>query len=105
MDSLVLLLAFSLLEGYLLQRSVFLDVAFRTLCLSSFGLNLVLLGIWNILIYPLFVTPLRHLPTLGVSPFLLELQRPMLVNSKDRVTLPTPVSSSTTPAVACRCNG
>ncbi|KAH8432508.1 cytochrome P450 [Aspergillus melleus] len=65
MDSLLFLLAFSLLEGYLLQRSVFLDVAFRKLCLASFGLNLVLLGIWNVLIYPFFVTPLRHLPTLG----------------------------------------
>ncbi|PLB48551.1 putative cytochrome P450 monooxygenase [Aspergillus steynii IBT 23096] len=65
MDQLLLLVAFSLLEGYLLQRSIFLDVAFRTLCLASFGLNLVLLGIWNVLIYPIFVTPLRHLPTLG----------------------------------------
>lgn len=68
MDSLLFLLTFSLLEAYLLQRSVFFDLAFRTLCLASVGLNLVLLGIWNIIIYPYFVTPLRHLPTLSVSP-------------------------------------
>ncbi|KAF7592398.1 hypothetical protein BBP40_000316 [Aspergillus hancockii] len=64
MDSLLVLIAISLLEGFLLQRSVLVDSAFRTLTLGALGVNLALAAIWKSLIYPYFVTPLRHLPTI-----------------------------------------
>jgi hypothetical protein len=67
MDSLLLLIALSLLESFLLHRSVFVDSTFRTVTLCSLGANLVLAAIWNIVVYPYFVTPLRHLPTISVN--------------------------------------
>ncbi|KAE8149103.1 cytochrome P450 [Aspergillus avenaceus] len=65
MDWLLVIIALSLAEGYLLQRSVFLEYTFRTVALSSLGANFVLRGIWSTFIYPYLVTPLRHLPTLS----------------------------------------
>ncbi|RAQ58065.1 cytochrome P450 monooxygenase [Aspergillus flavus] len=65
MDLMLALITLSLVEGFLLQRTVFVDLTFRTVTLSSVGVNLVLLTIWNTLIYPYFVTPLRHLPTIS----------------------------------------
>lgn len=62
MDSLLGLAAFSVLEGYLLQRSVFIDHAFRTVVLGALGVNLILKLFWNVFIYPFFLNPLRHLP-------------------------------------------
>jgi hypothetical protein len=67
-DSLPALLAFSLIEGYLLHRTVFADEAFRTVILGSLGVNLVLKFIYSGLIWPLFMNPLRHLPTIPVQP-------------------------------------
>ncbi|KAJ5684864.1 uncharacterized protein N7477_001209 [Penicillium maclennaniae] len=63
-DSLPALLAFSLLEAYFLQRTVFADESFRTVVLGALGVNLVLKGIYNGIIWPLFMNPLRHLPTI-----------------------------------------
>ncbi|KAE8415392.1 cytochrome P450 [Aspergillus pseudocaelatus] len=65
MDWMLVLITLSLLEGFLLQRTVFVDLTFRTVTLSSVGVNIVLVTIWNTLIYPYFITPLRHLPTIS----------------------------------------
>ena len=67
MDLMLILITLSLLEGFLLQRADFVDLTFRTATLGSLGVNLVLVIIWNTLIYPYFVTPLRHLPTISVA--------------------------------------
>lgn len=66
-DSLFTIAALSIVEGYLLQRTVFEDNAFRTVCLQAFGVNLALKVFWDMAIYPFFVTPLRHLPQAPVS--------------------------------------
>lgn len=66
MDSLLGLAAFSVLEGYLLQRSVIIDHAFRTVVLGALGVNLILKLFWNVFIYPFFLNPLRHLPRVEV---------------------------------------
>lgn len=63
MDSLLAAILLSLLEGFFLQRTYLGEYTFRTVTLGAFGVNLLLLAIWNLLIYPYFVTPLRHLPT------------------------------------------
>jgi hypothetical protein len=56
--------AFSIAEGYLIQHFLFSDFAFRTLVLAALASNLLLAGIYNFLIWPLFLNPLRHLPTI-----------------------------------------
>lgn len=66
-DSLFAIAALSVFEGYLLQHTVYVDHAFRTVCLGAFGVNLLLKAIWTVLIYPHFVNPLRHLPQVPVS--------------------------------------
>lgn len=67
-DSLPALLAFSLVEGYLLHRTVFADEAFRTVILGALGVNFVFKFIYSGLIWPLLMNPLRHLPTIPVRP-------------------------------------
>lgn len=67
-DSLPALLAFSLVEAYFLQRAVFAEEAFRTVVLGTLGVNFVLKGIYSGIIWPLFMNPLRHLPTIPVCP-------------------------------------
>ncbi|KAL3476654.1 cytochrome P450 [Aspergillus californicus] len=62
MNSLLAILL-SLLEGFFLQRTYFGEYTFCKVILGAFGVNLLLLAIWNVLVYPYFVTPLRHLPT------------------------------------------
>ncbi|KAL4901040.1 hypothetical protein BDW74DRAFT_160619 [Aspergillus multicolor] len=56
------LLSFTLGEAFLLQRSVFTDTSFRTIALGSTAVNLVLLAIYNLWIWPFFFDPLRRLP-------------------------------------------
>ncbi|KAL4893634.1 cytochrome P450 [Aspergillus ambiguus] len=63
MDTFLTTVLLSLLEGFLLQRTYLVDSTFRTVTLGAFGVNLALLAVYNILIYPYFITPLRHLPT------------------------------------------
>lgn len=70
MDSLLAAILLSLLEGFFLQRTYLGEYTFRTVTLGAFGVNLLLLAIWNLLIYPYFITPLRHLPTVPVRPYL-----------------------------------
>ncbi|PLN80384.1 putative cytochrome P450 monooxygenase [Aspergillus taichungensis] len=53
----------TLVEAFALHRVVFVDATLRTVALAVFGVNLGLLAVWNVAIYPFFVTPLRHLPT------------------------------------------
>ena len=65
-DSLFAIAGLSVVEGYFLQRTAFIDHTFRTVCLGAFGVNLVLLIFWNLVIYPFFVNPLRHLPQVKV---------------------------------------
>ncbi|OOF92899.1 hypothetical protein ASPCADRAFT_133286 [Aspergillus carbonarius ITEM 5010] len=64
MDSGLALLSVSLVEAYLLQRSLLPDWAFRSVTVLSLAGNLTLRLIWGLVVYPYFVTPLRHLPTL-----------------------------------------
>ncbi|KAL2869429.1 cytochrome P450 [Aspergillus lucknowensis] len=52
----------TLLEAFLLHRSVFTDVSFRTVALGAAAVNLCLLAIYHVFIWPFFLNPLRHLP-------------------------------------------
>lgn len=56
------LFALSVTEGYLLQRSIFIEHTFRAVVLGALGVNLVLKLFWDVFIYPFFLNPLRHLP-------------------------------------------
>ena len=67
------LLALTLTEAFILQRSVFTDTPFRSIAIGSAAVNLVLLGIYKFLIWPFFLNPLRHLPK---APVCLRCQRP-----------------------------
>lgn len=62
----LVLLGASLVEGYLLQHSLLPDWAFRSVTLLALAGNLILRLVWGVVIYPYWVTPLRHLPTLPV---------------------------------------
>lgn len=62
MSSLPGLFAFSVIAGYLLQRSIFVEHTFRTVALGALGVTLILKLFWNVFIYPFFLNPLRHLP-------------------------------------------
>lgn len=66
-DSFPVLVAFTLGEAYLLQRTVFADDAFRTVVVYAFGLNILLKGIYSLVIWPFFLNPLRHLPMVPVG--------------------------------------
>lgn len=66
-DSLFAIAGLSVVEGYFLQRTVFIDHTFRTVCLGAFGVNLILKIFWNLVIYPFFINPLRHLPQVEVN--------------------------------------
>ncbi|KAJ5557468.1 hypothetical protein N7494_001383, partial [Penicillium frequentans] len=54
----------TLVEAYLLQRTIFPEETFRTIGLGALGLNLFVLAIWNVVVWPFFLNPLRHLPTI-----------------------------------------
>lgn len=66
-DNLPALGAISLVEAYLLQRTVFADETFRTVCLWALGSNLAILFLYSAIVWPFFLNPLRHLPTVPVS--------------------------------------
>ncbi|KAJ5260532.1 hypothetical protein N7478_012137 [Penicillium angulare] len=55
---------FSLIEAYFLQRTIFANETFPIVCLGTLSVNLTLLALWSVVIYPFFLSPLRHLPTL-----------------------------------------
>ncbi|KAJ5808971.1 hypothetical protein N7474_010240 [Penicillium riverlandense] len=61
-ETLLALAAFSVAEGYFLQRAAFPDETFRTVCLGALGVNFLLRAIWGMVIWPFFFNPLRHLP-------------------------------------------
>lgn len=65
-DSIPALVAFTLIEAYLLQRTVFVDEALRTVILGTLGVNILLKGVYSLLIWPFLLNPLRHLPTIPV---------------------------------------
>ncbi|KAL3471227.1 cytochrome P450 [Aspergillus californicus] len=58
----ITILAVTLVEAFLLHRSVFIDLTFRSVALRSAAVNLILLTIYNVFIWPFFLNPLRHLP-------------------------------------------
>lgn len=66
-DSFLALMAFTLIEAYFLQRTMFANQSFRTVVLSSLAVNVFLKGLYVIVIWPLFINPLRHLPKVPVS--------------------------------------
>lgn len=59
-------MVFTLAEAYFLQRAVWAEETYRLVCLGTLALNLVLKGLWSLLIWPLVFNPLRHLPTVPV---------------------------------------
>ena len=65
-DSIPYLVAFTLVEAYVLQRTVFADETLRTVILGALGVNIVLKGAYSLLIWPFLFNPLRHLPTIPV---------------------------------------
>jgi hypothetical protein len=65
-DSLPALLAFTLVEAYLLQRTIFADETFRTVVLGTVAFNVFLKSLYSLVIWPFFLNPLRHLPMVPV---------------------------------------
>ena len=65
-DSLPALLAFTLVEAYLLQRTIFADETFRTVVLGTVSFNVFLKSLYSLVIWPFFLNPLRHLPMVPV---------------------------------------
>ncbi|KAJ5112021.1 hypothetical protein N7532_000066 [Penicillium argentinense] len=63
-DSLPALVALSLVEAFFLQRTIFADETLRTVILGALGVNVLLKGIWSLIVWPLLFNPLRHLPTI-----------------------------------------
>ncbi|KAJ6100465.1 hypothetical protein N7499_000095 [Penicillium canescens] len=61
-DTIPALAAFTLVEAYFLQRTVFAEETFRTVCLGALGVNLLMKALYGIIIWPFFLNPLRHLP-------------------------------------------
>ncbi|PGH31459.1 hypothetical protein GX50_05754 [[Emmonsia] crescens] len=52
----------TILESYVLQRTVFLELAFHNLCLRVLVVNIVLKLLYHVVLWPRFLSPLRHLP-------------------------------------------
>ena len=65
-DSLPALLAFTLVEAYFLQRTVFVGEAFGTVVLGAVAVNFFLKGLYSLVVWPFFLNPLRHLPRVPV---------------------------------------
>lgn len=65
-DSLPALLAFTLVEAYVLQRTVFADETLRTVVLGTVAFNVFLKSLYSLVIWPFFLNPLRHLPMVPV---------------------------------------
>lgn len=59
----------AIVEGFFAQR-FFPEYHFRTAVLAALGVNLFLSVFYNAAIYPYFVNPLRHLPTVKVASIL-----------------------------------
>lgn len=66
MMNLLHLTGLAIVEGFLAQR-FFPEYHFRTAVLAALGVNLFLSLVYNVAIYPYFVNPLRHLPTVQVT--------------------------------------
>lgn len=58
--------ACSLAGAYLLQRTLFEETAFKTILFYTFGVFLLLQGFYSIIIWPLCLNPVRHLPKVPV---------------------------------------
>ncbi|KAI9369159.1 cytochrome P450 [Aspergillus egyptiacus] len=56
------ILVVTLVEAFFLHRTVLDSIPFRAVVLGSVAVNLVVLAIYNLFIWPFFVNPLRHLP-------------------------------------------
>lgn len=65
-DSLPALLVLTLVEAYFLQRAVFVEQTFQTVLLWSLGVNVLGKGLYSLVIWPFYLNPLRHLPTIPV---------------------------------------
>jgi hypothetical protein len=65
-DSLPTVAAFSLVEGYILQRTIFEDKTFQAVCLGALGVNFLLNAVYGLLIWPFLLNPVRHLPKVQV---------------------------------------
>jgi hypothetical protein len=66
-DSVLAVGAFTLAEAYFLQRTILTDTTFQRICLSALGVNILLKAFYNIIIWPLLLSPTRHLPKVKVG--------------------------------------
>lgn len=66
-DNILTVGAFTLAEAYFLQRTVLVDKTFQTICLSALGVNILLKAFYGIIIWPLLLSPMRHLPKVQVG--------------------------------------
>lgn len=66
-DNLPTVAACSLVEAYLLQRVVYEETAYHTVLLYTFIVTLLAQGFFSIIIYPLLLSPIRHLPKVPVG--------------------------------------
>lgn len=65
-ERLILLIPPTVVETGLIIYSRMTSERPTTIFLYALAINFVLMAIWNIFIWPFFVNPLRHLPTVHV---------------------------------------
>lgn len=58
----------AIIQGYIVQHFFFPEYHFRTTVFTSLCLNVFLYAFYRLLIYPYFLSPLRHLPTIPGRP-------------------------------------
>lgn len=58
----------AIIQGYIVQHFFFPEYHFRTIVFTSLCLNVFLYAFYRLLIYPYFLNPLRHLPTIPGRP-------------------------------------
>jgi hypothetical protein len=66
-ERLVLLIPPTVVETGLIIYSRMTSERPATIFLYTLAINFLLMAMWNIFIWPFFVNPLRHLPTVHVS--------------------------------------
>jgi ABC-type sugar transport system permease subunit len=65
-DNLPAVGAVSLVGAYLLQRTVFEETTFRSIYFYTFLVTLFIQSFYSIIIWPLLLSPVRHLPKVPV---------------------------------------
>ncbi|KAK2807026.1 hypothetical protein FQN50_005600 [Emmonsiellopsis sp. PD_5] len=65
--SLAMIAGFTALESYMLQRTVVPDMSYLAIVVRALALNLMLKVVYRVFVWPMFLSPLRHLPRIKGS--------------------------------------